>query len=64
MGCVSAGVKQSGLPNFTFVDLSSDLIMFAKAREDASYIFAHKDEKQFSFILSNAKKEIEGVSLA
>lgn len=59
-----AGVKQSGLPNFNFVDLASDLVMFAKAREDASYIFAHKEEKQFSFILSNAKKEIEGVSLA
>ncbi|HAS55801.1 MAG TPA: ATP-dependent DNA helicase RecG [Firmicutes bacterium] len=59
-----AGVKQSGLPNFNFVDLSSDLMMFAKAREDASYIFAHKEEKQFNFILFNAKKEVEGASLA
>lgn len=59
-----AGVKQSGLPCFNFVSIVSDLRMFEKAREDASFILRNKDEEGFRYILAKAKKETSLVSLA
>lgn len=59
-----AGVKQSGLPCFNFVSIATDLKMFEKAREDASFILRNKDKKEFSYIVSISKKDVSLVSLA
>jgi hypothetical protein len=38
--------------------------MFEYARDDATYILAHSDEKQFAYIIGEASKETSGVSMA
>lgn len=53
------GVKQSGLPNFTFVNLINDIKMFEVARDDATYIISHSDEKSFKYVLKKARDEID-----
>lgn len=59
-----AGTRQSGLPDFQFVNIVDDFRMFEYARDDAAYILGHADEKQFAYILAEANKETEGVSMA
>jgi ATP-dependent DNA helicase RecG len=59
-----AGTKQSGLPDFQFVNLIDDFKMFEYARDDATYILAHSEEKQFAYIIGEASKETSGVSMA
>jgi ATP-dependent DNA helicase RecG len=59
-----AGTRQSGLPDFQFVNLIDDFKMFEYARDDAAYILAHSDEKQFAYIIGEANKETSGVSMA
>ena len=59
-----AGTKQSGLPDFRFVNIVDDFKMFECARDDATYILAHQDEKQFAYIIAEASKETTGVSMA
>ena len=59
-----AGTRQSGLPDFQFVNIVDDFRMFEYARDDAAYILSHADEKQFAYILAEANKETEGVSMA
>lgn len=52
------GVRQSGLPSFTFVNLINDFKMFEVARDDAAYIISHSDEKGFQYVLKKARDEI------
>ena len=53
------GVKQSGLPDFHFVNLVKDFKMLECARDDASYILNHAQEPQFAYILKAAEEEIK-----
>ena len=54
------GVKQSGLPNFNYLNVIDDMKIFVVARDDAKYILEHEEmNKGFSFVINQTKKEIE-----
>lgn len=53
-----AGIKQSGIANFNFVNLANDFKIFEVARDDAKFILDNKDEYGFAKILSKAEKEV------
>lgn len=59
-----AGTKQSGLPDFRYASVIDDFKIFECARDDASYILLHKDEREFASILALAEQRSEGSSLA
>ena len=54
-----AGNRQSGLPDFRFLNVVDDFKIFVVARDDAKYIMENRKEKGFSWIVDKAKKEIE-----
>lgn len=54
-----SGVRQSGIANFTYVNLVNDFRMFEVAREDAKFILKNSAQNGFYRILKKAKKEIE-----
>lgn len=53
------GIKQSGIPSFSFLNIIDDFKIFEVARDDAKEILKHKDEKQFVWVINKAKKEID-----
>lgn len=53
------GLRQSGLPNFSYLNIIDDIKIFVTARDDASYIMTHKDEKQFKYVIDRALKLME-----
>lgn len=53
------GVKQSGLANFTYVNLINDFRMIEASREDAKFILKNKNEPGFRHIIKRASIEIE-----
>ena len=59
-----AGTRQSGMPDLAFANLVEDFKMFEYARDDATYILAHADEKDFAYFIGEAKKRMANVSLA
>ena len=52
-----AGNKQSGIPNFAFLNIVDDFKIFVVARDDAKYILQNKDNKSFSYIIKQAEKD-------
>ncbi|MBE6133876.1 MAG: ATP-dependent DNA helicase RecG [Erysipelotrichaceae bacterium] len=54
-----AGVKQSGIPEFSFLNIVNDYKIFVVAREDAKEILANPTVKGNSYIISKAEKEVE-----
>ena len=54
------GVKQSGIANFTFVNLVNDFKIFVTARDDSKFIIENKNEIGFRNILLKASKDIKG----
>ena len=59
-----SGTKQSGFPEFAFASIATDLKMFECARQDASYILEHEGDPQFAYLLQEARKSSQGISLA
>ncbi len=59
-----AGLKQSGLPDFSYVNPVSDVKIFQCTREDAKYINEHyqEDEELFAFY-QKAREEEDGISI-
>ncbi|MDR0934808.1 MAG: ATP-dependent DNA helicase RecG [Erysipelotrichaceae bacterium] len=53
------GFKQTGLPNFTFLNIVADIKIFQVASLDADYVLMHKSEKQFHWLIDKCIKEIE-----
>ena len=53
------GIKQSGIPSFSFLNIIDDFRIFEVARDDAKEILKHKDEKQYLWVINKAKKEID-----
>ena len=53
-----AGVKQSGLPDFRFLNIVDDFKIFVCARDDAKEILKHKDNKNYQWLLNRAQKLI------
>ena len=54
-----AGLKQSGLPKFNFLNIVDDYKIFVVARDDARYIMENRNEKGFSWIIEKAEREIK-----
>ena len=54
-----AGIRQSGLPEFKYLNVVDDIKIFETARDDAKYIVNHPEIKGFEYIIDKAKKSIE-----
>lgn len=54
-----AGIRQSGLPEFKYLNVIDDIKIFETARDDAKYIINHPEIKGFDYLLEKAKKLIE-----
>ena len=52
------GFRQSGLPNFVFLNPVDDLKIFVIARDDAIEIIKNKKEKGFEYIIKKLQKDI------
>lgn len=52
------GYRQSGLPNFNFVNIINDFKIFTCARDDSKFILQNRLEPSFRKIIDLAKKEI------
>ena len=49
-----AGIKQSGIPDFAFLNVVDDYKIFVVARDDAKEILKNKDEKKYQWIIKHA----------
>lgn len=58
-----AGVKQSGVPNFLFLNIIDDFKIFTVARDDAKEIIKDKGNKNYQWILKQARKAIDNNQL-
>ena len=54
-----AGFKQSGIPNFSFLNVVNDYKVFVVARDDAKEIMKDRDNKAYSFLIKKAEWEVE-----
>lgn len=54
-----AGVKQSGVPNFMFLNIIDDFKIFTVARDDAKEIIKDKTNKNYQWLLKQARKAID-----
>ena len=52
------GLKQSGLPNFQFLNIIDDIKIFITARDDARKILADSNNKEFKYLISKCEKDI------
>lgn len=53
------GIKQSGIPDFRYLNMIDDIKIFIVARDDAHTIITHRNEKKFQYILKYCLKSIE-----
>ena len=51
-----SGLKQSGLPNFAYLNVIDDYKIFTIARDDASYILKHQENESFKFAVDRVKR--------
>ena len=48
------GIKQSGIPDFSFLNIVDDYKIFVVARDDAKEILKHKDNKNYQWLIKHA----------
>ena len=53
-----AGVKQSGIPDFSFLNIVDDYKIFVVARDDAKDILKNKDDKKYQWLIKRATQLI------
>ena len=53
-----AGVKQSGIPDFSFLNIVDDYKIFVVARDDAKDILKQKDNKHYRWLIKRATQLI------
>lgn len=53
-----AGLKQAGIPTFSFLNVVNDFKIFVVARDDAKEIMKNYDKDEFKRIISVAEKEV------
>lgn len=53
------GLRQSGLPDFSFLNVVNDFKIFTVAREDANYVISYKEDKGCSYLYYKMMKQIE-----
>lgn len=52
------GIKQSGIPSFSFLNVVNDFRIFMAARDDAKYLIENSKKKECQYIISRAEKEV------
>ena len=52
------GVKQSGIPDFSFLNIIDDYKIFIVARDDAKEILKNKDHKNYQWLIKRAERMI------
>ena len=52
------GIKQSGIPDFAFLNIVDDFKIFVVARDDAKEILKNKDNKNYQWIIKYASSQI------
>ena len=52
------GVKQSGIPDFSFLNIVDDYKIFVVARDDAKEILKNKDNENYQWLIKRAEKMI------
>ena len=52
------GIKQSGIPDFAFLNVVDDYKIFVVARDDAKQIVKNKDNKNYQWLIKRATKMI------
>ena len=57
-----SGFKQSGLPEFTYVNIVNDFKMFEAAREDAKKIISLRTKYPYDVLIRIIEKEINDIS--
>ena len=58
-----AGFKQSGIPNFSFLNVVDDYKIFVVARDDAKEIMKNKTNEEYKKIISYAERQVQENSL-
>ena len=53
-----AGVKQSGIPDFSFLNIVDDYKIFVVARDDAKDILKNKNDKKYQWLIKRATQLI------
>ena len=53
------GLKQSGIPDFRYLNLIDDIKIFITARDDAKMIIKNRDNKEYSYLINYILKQIE-----
>ena len=53
-----AGVKQSGIPDFNFLNIVDDFKIFVCARDDAKEILKKRDNKSYQWLINRAQRLI------
>lgn len=53
------GVRQSGIPDFRYLNMIDDIKIFVVARDDARKIIANKNCEEYRYLLSHCLKSIE-----
>lgn len=53
------GVKQSGIPDFRYLNMIDDIKIFVVARDDTRKIIANKSNEEYRYLLSHCLKSIE-----
>lgn len=53
------GIKQSGIPDFRYLNMIDDIKIFVVARDDARKIIANKKNEEYKYLLNYCLKSIE-----
>lgn len=53
------GIKQSGIPDFRYLNMIDDIKIFVVARDDARKIIANKNKEEYRYLLTHCSKSIE-----
>ncbi len=54
-----AGLKQSGIPTFSFLNVVNDYKIFVVARDDAKEIMKNSKNEEYQYILNRAKRDVD-----
>lgn len=53
------GIRQSGIPDFRFVNMIDDIKIFVVARDDAKAILKDKNNSEFKYIIDYCKRAVD-----
>ncbi len=53
------GIRQSGIPDFRFINMIDDIKIFVVARDDAREILRSKNNPEFDYIINYCKRSID-----